>query len=60
MKITFARHVRGYGPNGVSDGEVLVRDGSREARTKGRVAKCPLCGRTLSYSNLTKHQASCR
>ena len=28
--------------------------------TRGRVAECPLCGRTLPYSNMARPQESCR
>ena len=64
---SFARHVRGCRErrmgDGVVVGEVSGIDGggglTRE-RTRGRVAECQFCGRTLSYSNMARHQRSCR
>ena len=55
----YARHRRAC--VGVDDGE---QDDDEEVgggtRTRGRTAECQLCGRTLSYSNMARHQRSCR
>ena len=61
----FARHRRGCleRQGGAAVGDVpgyLRRDGEGGERTRGRVAECPLCRRTLSYSNMARHQRSCR
>ena len=61
----YARHRR----CGVLDGsESEADEGESEAgggdagetRTRGRTAECQLCGRTLSHSNMARHQRSCR
>ena len=67
LRTNYARHVRGCRENqegAVSDvvGESEAgggRDESRE-RTRGRVAECPQCGKTLSYTNMARHQRTCR
>ena len=62
----FARHRRGCleRQGGASVGDALggdIRgDGEGGGRTRGRVAECPLCRRALSYSNMARHQRSCR
>ena len=65
----YARHVRGCrdrrGENSADAGSESGASGGRGGgstgeRTRGRVAECQLCGRTLSYTNMARHQASCR
>ena len=54
--------VEGIGGVGGGEGGEMrdeIRDETRE-RTRGRVADCPLCGRTLSYTNIARHETSCR
>ena len=70
----FARHVRscregrGRGAGAEDGGEGVGRSqmdggvrrgGGSGTRTRGRVAECQLCGRTLSYTNMARHQRSC-
>ena len=68
-RTNFARHVRGCrdrrGGTVADVGEVSGASGERGGgstgeRTGGRVAECQLCGRTLSYTNMARHQRSCR
>ena len=63
----YARHVRGCrdrrGGGLTSEGVAGGAGGGGEGTggwTTGRVAECQLCGRTLSYSNMARHQRSCR
>ena len=66
-RTNYARHVRRcreiLGEAAADVGEELgvgeARGGMGE-RTRGRVAECPRCGRTLSYSNMARHRESCR
>ena len=64
-----ARHVRGCrerrgrGTTGADDGggdEAEVGGRGAGVRTRGRVAVCQRCQRVLSYSNMARHQRSCR
>ena len=66
----YARHVRRCrerrrADTGGSEGDVGAGGGNGSearvgGRTRGKVAECQLCGRTLSYSNMARHQMSCR
>ena len=61
----YARHRRRCGV--LDGGEGEADEGESEAgggdagetRTRGRTAECQLCGRTLSHSNMARHQRSC-
>ena len=66
-RTNYAWYVRGYREN--HEGNVTdvggeseaggAKDESRE-RTRGRVAECLQCGRTLSYINMARYQRTCR
>ena len=68
-RTSFARHVRGcrsrQGGTAADNGDEVGASGERVGRStgeraRGRVAECQLCGRTLSYTNMARHQRSCR
>ena len=66
-RTNYARHVRRcrerLGEAAEDVGEELGVGGARGGtgdRTRGRVAECPRCGRTLSYTNMARHRESCR
>ena len=42
------------------EGEATVDEEERSERIRGKVAKCQWCGRTLSYTNMVRHERSCR